>query len=328
MREQPTLVTGAAGFLGRLLVRRLVDEGRRVRVLERRPSDAFDGLPVERARGDVGDPASLRVAATGMEVVHNLAGVVSYDPRDDARLQAVNVDGVAHVLDAAAQAGVRRIVHVSSVAAVGMAPGPDAALDEDAPFPEAARRYAYARTKRAGEQLALDAAARGLDVVVACPAFVIGAGDVNRVSTFAVEQYLRGVLRTIVPGGLSYVGADDVVEGLLLLERSGSTGRRYILGAPDGNLSHRDFFALVGRTDGRPRRQVELPATALVGAARALRRLRVPLPVSPHEIENGRWYWYHTTRRAIDELGYRPRPVTEAVEATVRWYRHRGLRPR
>jgi dihydroflavonol-4-reductase len=324
----PVLVTGAAGFLGRLLVARLLEEGRAVRVLERRPSDAFDGLALERLTGDVTQRETLLPACADAETVFHLAGVVAYNPSDEARLQAVNVDGVGNLLAAARQAGTGRIVHVSSVAAVGYTEDPARPLDEDSPFPEGAWRNRYARTKRLGEESALRAAADGQDVVVACPGFVIGAGDVNRVSTFVVEEYLRGILRTTVAGGLSSVDARDVVEGLLAMERQAVSGRRYVLTSEDGNLRHRDFFALAGEVDGRRRRTVELPAALLLPGARIGRALRLPVPLSPAEIEDACHYWYATPARAMAELGFRPRPVREAMAATVSYLRARGLKGR
>jgi dihydroflavonol-4-reductase len=328
VRTRPTLVTGATGFLGRLLVRRLVDEGRRVRVLERTASDAFAGLPVERTRGDVTEPESLLRAMAGVEVVHHLAGLVSYERAHADRLNAVNVTGTRNVLEAAERAGVRRLVHVSSTAAVGMTFDPASPLDETSPFPDRARENPYALSKRLGEEAALAAATRGLDVVVACPGIALGAGDVNRVSTFMVEQYLRGALRVTMPGGINYVDARDVVESLTALEERGVRGRRYIVGTRDGNRSHRDFLRLVTEVSGVRRRTVHLPAAPLVPALRVLGRTPVPLPLTADEVANGRWYWFVRPDRAIDELGLRPRPLAEAVEDTVRWFRDRGLRPR
>jgi dihydroflavonol-4-reductase len=322
------LVTGATGFVGRGLVRRLHEQGSRVRILERRQSDAFDDLQLERTRGDVTDPASLAAALEGIDTVVHLAGIVSHLERDRERMMAVNVGGVRSLLAAAREAGVGRVVHVSSVGSVGTAPDEHHPLDEDSPFPEQARRFPYALSKRLGEEAALRAAADGQDVVIVCPAFVIGAGDVNRVSTFPLEQYLRGALRFTTPGGLSYVDVRDVVSGILLALEGGKAGRRYILGTPGGNLSHREFFALVGEVDGKPRRTVHLPGGVLVPASRVLARLRIPLPVAPDELAPSCHYWYSTTGRAIDELGYAPRPVREAVEATVEWYRQRGMRSR
>jgi dihydroflavonol-4-reductase len=327
MADAPVLVTGPTGFIGRGLVARLLADGRDVRVLERRPG-AADGLGGHPVPGDVTDRESLVRAADGVSVVYNLAGVVSHLESERAHMEAINVGGVENVLAAARTAGVERVVHVSSVASVGMAERPERPLDERSPFPEIARQYPYIATKRRGEELALAAAADGQDVVVACPAFVIGAGDVNRISTFVAEQYLRGSLRFVTAGGLSYVDVRDVADGLLLVERSGKAGERYILGSPDGNLSHQQYFDLLGEVSGKRRLTLPIPAPLLVPGARLLRALHVPLPVHPDELDSSRWYWYSTSRRAVDELGYAPRPVREAVESTVSYLRERGMRGR
>jgi dihydroflavonol-4-reductase len=322
------LVTGATGFIGRVLVPRLLADGRTVRVLERRPSTAFDGLAVESVRGDVTDPESLKGAFDGVSSVFNLAGVVSHLESDRARMEAINVGGVEHVLAGARAAGVTRVVHVSSVASVGMAESPDRPLDEDSPFPERARQYPYIATKRRGEEVAMAAAAAGQEVVVACPAFVIGAGDVNRISTFVAEQYLRGSLRFVTSGGLTYVDVRDVVDGLVRVERTGTSGRRYILGSLDGDLSHRAYFDLLAAVSGRRRFVLPVPAPALVPMAKALHALHIPLPVQPDELDSSRWYWYSSSARAVSELGYAPRPIREAVESTVAYLRAQGMRGR
>ncbi len=323
--ERPTLVTGAAGFLGRLLVPRLVAEGRPVRVLERRPSDAWDGLEVERVSGDVTDPASLGPAMDGVGSVLHLAGVVSHREADRQRLHDVNVTGGRNVLAAARAAGAGRVVHVSSGASVGTADDPRRPLDEDSPYPAIARSFPYATSKREGEEAALAAAAEGQDVVVVCPAFVIGAGDVNEISTFAIRQYLSGALRFTTSGGLSYVDARDVVDGILAAEARGAGGRRYILGTPDGNLDHRAFFRRVGELSDRRRMTIHLPPSLLVPGARLADRLHLPLPLAVEEIDSGRYLWYTDPRRGIEELGLTPRPVHEAIAATIRWYRDRGV---
>ncbi|HEY3614281.1 MAG TPA: NAD-dependent epimerase/dehydratase family protein, partial [Gaiellales bacterium] len=260
----PVLVTGATGFMGRALVARLLEEGRAVRVLEHRPSDAFAGLGVERMTADVTRPETLVAACAGAEAVFNLAGVLSYDAVDEARLQAVNVDGLASLLAAAKAAGSGRVVQVSSVAAIGYADDPARPQDEDSAFPEGAWSNRYARSKRLGEEVVARAVAEGQDVVMACPGFLLGAGDVNRINTFVVEEYLRGLLRTTVAGGVSSIDVRDVAEGLLAIERGGVSGRRYILTSEDGNLSHGEFFALAGEVDGKRRRTLNLPPSLLM----------------------------------------------------------------
>jgi dihydroflavonol-4-reductase len=278
--------------------------------------------------GDLTRPETLVPACAGTEAIFNLAGVLSYDARDEARLQAVNVDGLKALLAAANDAGTGRVVHVSSVAAIGYAETPATPQGEDSAFPAGAWKNRYAASKRRGEDVVADAVSGGQDVVVACPGFLLGAGDVNRINTFVVEEYLRGLLRTTVAGGVSSVDVRDVAEGLLAAERRGVSGRRYILTSEDGNLSHRDFFALAGEADGKRRRTVELPPALLIAGTRLGRALRLPLPLSPEEIEAACHWWFFTPARAIDELGFRPRPVREAMEATVRYLRDRGLKAR
>jgi dihydroflavonol-4-reductase len=119
-----------------------------------------------------------------------------------------------------------------------------------------------------------------------------------------------------------------VVEGLQLVERSGKQGRRYILGTLDGDLSHRQYFDLLAEVSGKRRFTLPVPAPLLVPGARVLHKLHVPLPVHPDELDSSRWYWYTTPQRAVDELGYAPRPVREAVESTVAYLRERGMRGR
>jgi dihydroflavonol-4-reductase len=260
--------------------------------------------------------------------VFNLAGVLSYDAKDEARLQAVNVDGLTNLLTAARQAGSGRVVQVSSTAALGYTEDPARPQDEDSPYPEGAWRNRYSRSKRLGEEVVERAVADGQDVVVACPGFLLGAGDVNRINTFVVEEYLRGYLRTTVAGGLSSVDVRDVAEGLVAVARQGVSGRRYVLSSEDGNLSHREFFALAGEVDGKRRRTFQLPAPLLIAGARLGRVLRLPVPLSPEEAEAACHWWYVTPARAMDELGFRPRPVREAMEATVKYLRDRGLKAR
>jgi dihydroflavonol-4-reductase len=327
MQDAPVLVTGATGFIGRALVARLLEDGRQVRVLQRSPGP-LDLQGVEAVPGDITDRESVARAADGAGTLYNLAGVVSHLESERAHMEAINVGGVENMLAAARSAGVQRVVHVSSVASVGMAERPDQPLDERSPFPERARQYPYIATKRRGEEVALAAAADGQDVVVACPSFVIGAGDINRISTFVAEQYLRGALRFVTAGGLSYVDVRDVADGLVRVEASGVRGERYILGSLDGNLSHQQYFDLLGDVSGKRRLALPIPAPMLVPTARVLHTLHIPLPVHPDELDSSRWYWYSTPKRAIAELGYAPRPIRESVESMVAYLRARGMRGR
>jgi dihydroflavonol-4-reductase len=319
-----TLVTGATGYLGAELVRELRRRDRRVRALVRSDAAAarLDGTGAETVEGDVLDGASVDRALEGVSRVFHMAGVVGHRRADEPRLRSVNVDGARRVLDACARAGVERVVFTSSVATVGPAGSPNHPRDEGSWMidgDDGRVDFRYARTKAAGEQLALEAAAAGLDVVITNPGFVIGPGDVNRVSSWAVEEYLRGRLRFTIDGGLSYVDARDVVAGHLLAEERGRSGERYILTDDEGNLSHRDFFALVGRVTGRPRRQVHLGAGVLRPLLRVGTALRLPLPLDDEELASSSHWWYGTAAKARAELGFSVRPIADTVRDTAEW---------
>ena len=319
-----TLVTGATGYLGVDLVRALRAQGRDVRALARSDAGAarLDGLGAEVVRGDVTVPDSLGPAVAGVSRVFHLAGVVAHRAREDDRLRSVNVDGARNTLAACRAAGVERVVFVSSVAAVGPAATPAHPRDEGAWMidgDDGRPDYRYARSKAAGEQLALEAAADGLDVVVANPGFAIGPGDVHRVSSWPVEEYLRGRLRFTIDGGLSYVDTRDIATGLLLTEERGRTGERYILTNDDGNLSHRDFFARVGSVTGKPRRQLHLSKDLARPLLRAGTALRLPLPLDTDELASSSRWWFYTAAKARRELGFETRPVDDTIRDTANW---------
>jgi dihydroflavonol-4-reductase len=324
-----TLVTGATGYLGAELVRELRRRDREVRALARSRASAarLEGTGAEIAQGDILDEASLDRALAGVGRVFHMAGVVGHRSSDDARLHAVNVEGARTLLAACARAGVERVVFTSSVAAIGPAGGPGHPRDEGAWMldgDDGRGDFRYARAKAAGEQAALAAAADGLDVVITNPGFAIGPGDVHRVSSWPVEEYLRGRLRFTVDGGLSYVDARDIAVGHVLAEERGRSGERYILTNDDGNLSHRDFFALVGRVTGRRRMQLHLSTGILRPALRAGTALRLPLPLDDQELASSSHWWFYTAAKARAELGFTVRPIEETVRDTAEWLRADG----
>jgi dihydroflavonol-4-reductase len=306
-----TLVTGATGFLGGQLVRLLVERGDRVRALVRTGA-AARGLSeqgVELVAGDLSDDAALRTAAAGCELVFHLAGIVSHERRRLAELQAVNVEGTRRLLAAVDPAA--RVVHVSSVAALGPVSSPNRRAGEEHAFPADAARLPYAATKRAGELVALEAAAAGQDVVVAEPGFLLGPGDIHRVSTWPVFAYLAGKLRFTTRGGLSFVDVRDVARGLVLLAETGRAGERTILASSAGNLSWPAFFASVAAVSGVRRRMIPLPVPLAVAAA------SLPGPVSPGEARAASRWWFYTPAKAERELGFRARPLAETIADTI-----------
>ena len=154
---------------------------------------------------------------------------------------------------------------------------------------------------------------------------MIGPGDVHRVSSWPVEEYLRGRLRFTVDGGLSYVDARDIVVGHLLAEERGRSGERYILTNDAGNLSHRDFFALVGRVTGRRAAPAAPVGRRCCGrccapAARCGCRCRSTTRSSPRAATGGST----TAAKARAELGFTVRPIEDTIRDTAEWLRADG----
>jgi dihydroflavonol-4-reductase len=325
-----TLVTGASGYLGVEVVRALRAQGRDVRAMIRNwdAEQRLMGTGAMPVLGDVTQPETLGAALEGVSRVFHLAGVVGHRAREDARLWQVNVQGSHNLLDAAKKAGVERVIFTSSVSAMGPAQSPEYPrteqhflLDGDDGRPD----FRYARSKAHSEQAALKAAIDGLDVVIVNPGFVIGPGDVNRVSSWPIEEYLRGRLRFTVHGGLSYVDARDVAAGHLLAEQRGVTGARYILTSPEGNLSHPDYFDRVGRVTGKRRATVKVPVGALTPGLRVARALRLRfVPVDDDELRSSAYWWFYSSDKAIEELGFSARPLDETIKDTAAWLSEDG----
>jgi dihydroflavonol-4-reductase len=307
-------LTGATGFIGRHLIPLLVARGDEVVALVRPRTEAgwLEALGVRVVRGEIiaGDG---RAAAAGAELVFHLAGRVSHEPHERDQLRAANVESVRRVLEVVP--GDARIVHVSSVSAIGPAPAPNRPATEEQELPAWAERYLYAVTKREGERVALEAAAAGRDVVVANPGFLLGPDDVYGVSTWPVRRYLQGTLRIHEPGGLSHVDARDVAAGLVALAERGRSGDRTILTNREGNLSHEELFQRVAAATGVRRRMIGLsPRVAALGA-----RL-VPWPVKPGEVRAAAHWWFYDPAKAERELRFTTRPIDETIRDTADQY--------
>ncbi len=315
------LVTGAAGFIGGHLVAALADAGAEVRAFDR-------ALPPKLPRaadavvGDLLDRAALEAALDGCECVFHLAALYSYDRADAPAMRAINVDGTRLLLDVIARRDAPpRVVHTSSCATCGPVPG-RAATEADAP-PEWELSVPYKRTKLEGERLALDAAARGLDVVVVNPTTPVGPGDRRPTPTGKmVADVARGRARAHLAGGaLNVVAVEDVAAGHLLALERGRRGERYLLGGE--NLSMREVFAIVARAANRPAPRIAVPWRAAHLAALAADRAlgvvgRRPSLLVLDQVRLARLPMTFDDSKARRELGYRSRPAADALAAAAR----------
>ena len=337
------LVTGATGFVGAHFVPRLAAKGHTVLGFCRTTSerDHLNEHVHAWAFGDITDPAAIDHAARKLRVLADergepawlvhAAGMISYRTDADADLERVNVEGTRHVLAAAERHSMDRLLLVSSVVAVGVAPSVEAPIDEEAPF-ELVRELTgkpwvsgYMRTKRAAEELVLAAAPR-LDVVAVCPGSIYGRAPVpsNSAQIFRrVESSLLG--RIAGPGSLSVVGVEDVARGMLLALERGERGQRYLL--TDENLALADLLARIQRTVGVEHRLARLgPRTwrALVFGAGLVDRVRPLHTVTPTALELLGLAFSFDSTRARRDLGWQPEPFDAVLARTAIWLRELG----
>jgi dihydroflavonol-4-reductase len=324
-------LTGATGFLGLALAERLAAEGHGVSALVRPTSApvaraALERLGARLVPGDVTEAGSLVPLVQGADLVVHVAAVIGYRRRLVPAMWRVNVDGTRHLLEACRAAGTGRLVHVSSIAAVGGSPS-RTTLDEDATWNARVFDAAYFDTKHASERLVLDAARDGLDAVVVNPAAIYGPALVPGNSSRLVVQAARGRLRVAPEGGLNVVPLETVIEGVLAAARVGRRGRRYILGGE--NLELCDLLARIGAACGRPRRPPVVPAAAGPWLRAAMNLVEPLVPSGAWFTPDlcaafGWWLWYDT-RRMRDELGVQPADLDACLAATLAQLRRDGL---
>lgn len=330
------VVTGASGHVGGNLTRALLAEGRAVRALVHDGARSLDGLAIEKVAGDVLDPASLDRAFAGAEVVFHLAARISITGDPDGRVRAINEGGARNVAQAARRAGVRRLVHMSSIHALSPSPR-DRAVDEERPLYETDDALAYERSKAAGERAVLAAVEEGLDAVIVNPTAVIGPYDFAPSATgAALLDIYRGRMVALVDGGFDWVDARDVAAGAIAAEKSGRRGERYLLSGKwatvrelAASLARAGVPAPYGRVGPARAPRLTSPmwlARAAAPFAELLSRATGRRALFTGEALKALSNWRHVSHeKAARELGYRPRPLDETLAATVAWFAEAGM---
>ena len=278
--------------------------------------------------GDLTDAASLARAAAGCRyVVHVAADYRFWVPEPQAMLRA-NVDGTLAVMRAAMAAGAERVVHCSSVAAVGFSADGTPA-DENTPAKEADFVGTYKRSKFLAERAVLELVRQeGLPAVVVNPAAPVGPRDIKPTPTGKmIRDAAAGRVPAYIDTGLNVVHVDDVAEGHALALERGRIGERYILGGE--NLLLKDLLALVAAVAGRRPPRIELPEAVVWPAAlvmEAVARLTgIPPMITRDHLKMARKKMFFSSAKAERELGYAARPVRLAIEDAVAWFRANGM---
>jgi len=319
------LVTGGTGFVGAALVRRLLADGEHVRALTRAGADTrnLDGLDVEHVVGDLSDLQSLKRALRGCNALYHAAADYRLWVPDPETMHRANVDGTVALMRAAAEAGVERIVHTSSVATLGLHADATPA-DEDTPSTLADMVGPYKQTKFLAEQRVREMVERErLPAVIVNPSTPIGPRDIKPTPTGQlILDAISGRMPAYVDTGLNVAHVDDVAEGHVLAMRHGQVGRRYILGGE--NMYLREILGMLAEIHGHRPPRLRLPNGLVLPIAHLAERwARIsgrPPRVTVTGVKLARKRMFFSSDRARRELGYAPRPARQALADAVAWF--------
>jgi dihydroflavonol-4-reductase len=310
------LITGATGFLGSFLTRRMLAGRHQVRALCRRSSSLqrLRDVPIEACIGDVTDPKSLPAAIEGCDwVIHAAANVRYWRGEEDWQMK-VNVEGSRNVARAAREAGVKRLLHVSSVAAIGL-PTDRQPANEQFTFNLEKSGLTYHVSKRRAEIAVLEEVAFGLDAVIVNPASIQGRS--RTIGLF--NSVKRSPVVPCFSGGNCIVDVEDVADGIMSALERGQRGERYILGGE--NLTFRELGEKAANALQLNRKFVSIPAAATGLAAAVLEpwaRMRGTIPKMTHMIHYcANRFQYFDSSKARAALGYRPRDVDTILAETI-----------
>lgn len=324
-----SLVTGAAGFVGSAVARALINSGKEVRVIVRPTSrrENLRDLDVEIFEGDLTDPVSLRNALKGCEQLFHVAADYRLWARHPQEIYRSNVDGTMNIMDAALDAGVRKIVYTSSVSTLGLTSDGSAA-NEDTPTSIQQMIGPYKRSKYLAEREVIKRSRDySLPVVIVNPSAPVGPRDIKPTPTGRmILDAAAGRMPAYVDTGLNIVHVDDVAQGHLLAAQLGKPGERYILGESDMHL--KDILTLVAEIAGHKPPRIRLPHAALMPVAWASEAVARITGIEPRVTIDGirlaKKTMFFSSQKAIDQLGYRPRAARQAIEDAVTFFREHG----
>jgi dihydroflavonol-4-reductase len=325
------LVTGASGFVGNHVARALVQRGESVRILVRASSNLAqlaDVPSLEKCVGDLRDKKSLDAAVKGCSALYHVAADYRFDVADPEEVYKSNVEGTRSLLEAAGNAGVKRIVYTSTVGCIGFLNG--GLANEDTPVTIEMMIGTYKRTKFQAEQVAMELARKGLPIVIVNPTTPVGEFDAKPTPTGAmIVRFLQRKMPAVVDTGLNLIDVHDCAQGHLLAAERGRIGERYILGCR--NMTLLEIAQALSQIAGLPAPRFTLPYFIAYMAGwfdtkLSLARGKTP-SISLEGVRMAKKKMWVECSKAVRELGLPQTPPEEALTRAVKWYRENTYAP-
>jgi dihydroflavonol-4-reductase len=322
-------LTGASGFVGSAVARKLLDEGFAVRALVRKSSNRinFGGIDLDIVEGDIRDASLVEQAMHGARYAFHVAADYRLWAPDPGEIIKTNTQGTRAVMEAAQKAGVERVVYTSSVATLRLSDN-GSPSDETMPLSEEHAIGAYKKSKVLAERLVERMVADdGLPAVIVNPSTPIGPRDVRPTPTGRiVVEAASGRMPAYVETGLNLVHVDDVADGHVAALKNGRTGERYILGGQDMTLGQ--MLTEIAHLAGKHPPSLKLPRSLIYPiayGAEAVARLTGREPFATVDgLRMAKYKMFFSSAKAESELGYRARPAADALADAFHWFKSAG----
>jgi dihydroflavonol-4-reductase len=321
------LITGGTGHIGNVLVRTLVNNGEDVRVLVLPDEDLtpFDGLDVEIFRGNILNLESIKPAFKGIDFVFHLAGIISIMPGKDQLVHDVNVNGTKNVVACAVEAGVKKLIHTSSIHAFKRIEH-GFVIDENTPIDPDDTIAAYDQSKAEATLAVIEEAKKGFPAVIVCPTGVIGPYDYKGSELgVLIEGWTKHKVNFLIDGEYDFVDVRDVVNGMILAREKGIPGQIYILSGELIKVG--DIWRIVKELLSFNSWSINIPMKAAHFFAKIAQFYyqisRTKPRFTTYSIATLQANANISNAKARKVLGYEPRSLTDSLRDTVLWWRQR-----
>jgi len=318
------IVTGGSGHLGNVLVRKLIENNEKVRVLVY-PNDSIEhilDLPIDLCYGDVRDKYSLFKAFEGCEIVYHLASFISIVRGQSKLIEEINIKGVTNVIEACKYCNVKRLVYVSSIHAFIDVPK-DVVIDESAPINPDLAIGDYGKSKAKATLLVKEKSQNEIDAVIACPTGILGPYDykISRMGKFLID-FINSKIPVNITGEYDFVDVRDVADALIKLAKYGKRGEIYILSGEKIKIPKIiEYFAIYS---GKKKPKITIPIWILYIIAPFLDLYYIITKksgnISLESIKILQSNSNISSEKARREIGFKPRPLSESIKDMVKWF--------